>query len=134
MIWNRCIGLAALAAGEGEEADRHLAQALAELDRVDFREPAIWRVDGDAIEAAIMVGALDRATSLTVRFEDRPNAHGSPGAWPSRRVAAVFSWPRAEIWRVLPDLWSGRSPSTSVARCRSSWLAPCSPTGRSSAA
>ncbi len=78
MIWNRCIGLAALAAGEGEEADRHLAQALAELDRVDFREPAIWRVDGDAIEAAIMVGALDRATSLTVRFEDQADRSRIP--------------------------------------------------------
>ena len=95
MIWNRCIGLAALAAGEREEADRHLAQALAELDRVDFREPAIWRVDGDAIEAAIMVGALDRADVPHRAFRGtRPNAHGSPGAWPSRRVAAVFSWPR----------------------------------------
>jgi DNA-binding CsgD family transcriptional regulator len=71
MIWNRCVGLAALAAGEGAEADRHLSRALAELDRVDFREPAVWRVDGDAVEAAIAVGDLDRAESLTARFEER---------------------------------------------------------------
>jgi DNA-binding CsgD family transcriptional regulator len=79
MIWDRCVGLAALAAGEWAVADRHLAQALAELDRVDFREPAIWRVDGDAIEAALAVGDLDRAESLTVRFEERA-AH-SPIPW-----------------------------------------------------
>jgi DNA-binding CsgD family transcriptional regulator/RecA/RadA recombinase len=71
MIWNRCVGLAALAAGEGKEADRHLSQALAELARVDFREPAIWRVDGDAIEAAITVGELERAEHLLGRFEER---------------------------------------------------------------
>ena len=52
MIWSRCHGLAELASGELEPADRHLSEALAELDLVDFREPAIWRVDGDAIEAA----------------------------------------------------------------------------------
>ena len=45
MIWNRCRGLAELAAGDCESADRHLADAMVELDRVDFREPAIWRVE-----------------------------------------------------------------------------------------
>ena len=54
-----------------EPADRHLSEALAELDLVDFREPAIWRVDGDAIEAAVAVGDLDRAERLVVRFEER---------------------------------------------------------------
>jgi DNA-binding CsgD family transcriptional regulator len=71
MIWDRCLGLAELAAGESEAADRHLSAALAELDRVDFREPAVWRVDGDAIEAAVAVGDLDRAESLVARLEER---------------------------------------------------------------
>lgn len=71
MIWSRCLGLAELAAGDVEAADRHLGEALAELDRVDFREPAIWRVDGDAIEAAVAVGDLDRAEGLVARFEER---------------------------------------------------------------
>ena len=78
MIWNRCVGLAALAVGEGAEADTHLSQALAELDRVAFREPAVWRVDGDAIEAVVAVGDLDRAESLTVRFEERAARSGIP--------------------------------------------------------
>lgn len=71
MIWNRCLGLAELAAGEAEAADRHLSAAMAELERVDFREPAVWRVDGDAIEAAVAVGDLSRAEALAARFEER---------------------------------------------------------------
>ena len=70
-ILDRCLGLAGLAAGDHEAADRGLSAALAELDRVGFREPAIWRVDGDAIEAAVGVGDLARAEALVSRFEER---------------------------------------------------------------
>ncbi len=70
-IWSRCVGLAELAAGETASADRHLTDALEVFERVDFREPAIWRVDGDAIEAAAGVGDLDRAEGLLARFEER---------------------------------------------------------------
>jgi DNA-binding CsgD family transcriptional regulator len=41
------------------------------FERVAFREPAIWRVDGDAIEAALAVGEVDRAQDLLDRFEER---------------------------------------------------------------
>ena len=71
MLWNRCLGLAELACGETAAADRHLAEALDTLDQMDFREPAVWRVDGDAIEAAIAAGDLDRAEVLVGRFEQR---------------------------------------------------------------
>ena len=70
-LWSRCVGLAELAAGETLDADRHLSEALEVFDRVDFREPAIWRVDGDAIEAALAVGDADRAERLVARFEER---------------------------------------------------------------
>ncbi len=69
MIWSRCLGLAELAAGDVAAADRHLRAAMAELDRIDFREPAVWRVDGDAIEAAVAAGDLERAEVSTARFE-----------------------------------------------------------------
>ncbi|PWU22626.1 MAG: hypothetical protein C5B48_09855, partial [Candidatus Rokuibacteriota bacterium] len=71
MIRSRCLGLAELASGDAESAHRHLSDAVAELDRVDFREPAIWRVDGDAIEAALAAGDLDGAERLLARFEER---------------------------------------------------------------
>jgi DNA-binding NarL/FixJ family response regulator len=70
-IWSRCLGLAELAAGETVFADRHLAEALEVFERVAFREPAIWRVDGDAIEAALAVGDVDRAEGVLARFEER---------------------------------------------------------------
>ncbi len=70
-LWSRCLGLAELAAGETVSADRHLSEALEVFERVAFREPAIWRVDGDAIEAALAVGDLDRARGLLARFEER---------------------------------------------------------------
>src|SRR5581483_10628589 len=54
-LWSRSLGLAELAAGETDEADRLLAEALEGFERVHFREPAVWRVDGDAIEAALAV-------------------------------------------------------------------------------
>jgi len=70
-LWSRCLGLAELAAGETGAADRYLSEALEVFERIAFREPAIWRVDGDAIEAALMVGAVDRAEVLLARFEER---------------------------------------------------------------
>ena len=69
-LWSRCLGLAELAAGETGSADRHLTEALEVFERVAFREPAIWRVDGDAIEAALAVGDVDRAQGLLARFEE----------------------------------------------------------------
>ena len=71
MIRSRCLGLAELANGETEAANVHLSEAIETLERVDFREPAIWRVDGDAIEAALGVGELERAERLVVSFETK---------------------------------------------------------------
>jgi DNA-binding NarL/FixJ family response regulator len=77
-LWSRCLGLAELAAGETASADRHLASALEVFERVAFREPAIWRVDGDAIEAALAVGDVDRAEVLLARFEERASRSHIP--------------------------------------------------------
>ena len=69
-LWSRCLGLAELAAGETVSADRHLSRAIEMFERVAFREPAIWRADGDAIEAALAVGGVDRAQERLARFEE----------------------------------------------------------------
>jgi DNA-binding NarL/FixJ family response regulator len=70
-LWSRCLGLAELAAGETASADRHLAEALEVFERISFREPAVWRVDGDAIEAALAAGDIDRAQGSLARLEER---------------------------------------------------------------
>jgi DNA-binding CsgD family transcriptional regulator len=85
MIWNRSLGLAELAHGETETAFAHLTEALDILGRLDFREPAVWRCDGDAIEAALECGALDRAELWLARLEQCSARTGIP--W-SRAVAA----------------------------------------------
>jgi DNA-binding NarL/FixJ family response regulator len=77
-LWDRCLGLAELAAGEPAAADRHLTEAVEMFERVAFREPAIWRVDGDAIEAAVGVGDVDRALERLVRFEESAARSGIP--------------------------------------------------------
>jgi DNA-binding CsgD family transcriptional regulator len=79
MLWQRTIGLAELAVGNAAEADRCLSQALSDLDVIGFREPAVWRVHGDAIEAALAVGDTTRAASLVERFEEQ--AARSPIPW-----------------------------------------------------
>jgi DNA-binding NarL/FixJ family response regulator len=85
MIWNRSLGLAELAHGGTEPAFAHLTQALEILDRLDFREPAVWRCDGDAIEAALECGALDRAELWLDRLERSGARTGI--AW-TRAIAA----------------------------------------------
>jgi DNA-binding CsgD family transcriptional regulator len=84
-IHDRCVGLAYLAAGDVSAADHHLARAVEVFERVDFREPAIWRVDGDAIEAAVACGALERAERIVARLEAQAARTGIP--W-NRAVAA----------------------------------------------
>jgi DNA-binding CsgD family transcriptional regulator len=71
MLWHRIVGLAELAVGNASEADERLSRALGDLDVIDFREPAVWRVDGDAIEAALAVGEKTRAAAWTERFEQQ---------------------------------------------------------------
>ena len=77
-LWSRSLGLAELAVGESAAADHHLARSVELLDRVEFREPAIWRIDGDAIEAALAAGENERAERLLVRFEARADRSQIP--------------------------------------------------------
>jgi DNA-binding CsgD family transcriptional regulator len=70
MLHLRSLGVVELAAGLYEDANAHLRVAVEILDRSGTREPAIWRVDGEAIEAAIAAGELDRAEALTARLEE----------------------------------------------------------------
>jgi len=77
-LWNGLLGLAELAAGDQEAADRLLSYAVDGFDRVHFHEPAIWRVDGDAIEAALAVGDVVRARARVEGFEERARRSGIP--------------------------------------------------------
>jgi hypothetical protein len=69
MLYLRSLGVVELAAGEREAADRDLECAGRRLEEIGFREPAVWRVEADRIEAAIGVGDIARADRLTTRLE-----------------------------------------------------------------
>ena len=71
MLYLRSLGMVELAAKQHADADAHLARALTLIEEVGFREPAIWRVEGDAVEAALAVGDLDRSEQLVRRFEQQ---------------------------------------------------------------
>jgi DNA-binding CsgD family transcriptional regulator len=71
MLYLRALGTAELGSGLHEAADDHLSRALERLEAMGVGEPAIWRIDGDAIEAALGVGKPDRARTLLARFEER---------------------------------------------------------------
>jgi DNA-binding NarL/FixJ family response regulator len=97
-LWDRCLGLAELAAGETVAADRHLTAAVEMFERVAFREPAIWRVDGDAIEAAVAAGDVERAQERLTRFEASATRSGIPWSLAvSARCRALVLAARAEL-------------------------------------
>jgi hypothetical protein len=43
MLYARALGVVELAAGLNEDANTHLAEAIALSEQVGFREPSIWR-------------------------------------------------------------------------------------------
>jgi len=69
MLYLRSLGIVELAAGEREAADRDLERAGRRLEEIGFREPSVWRVEADRIEAAVGVGDIPRADLLTTRLE-----------------------------------------------------------------
>jgi DNA-binding CsgD family transcriptional regulator len=70
MLWERALGLAELGAGDAASANTHFSAAVEALVEMGFREPAVWRVHGDAIEAAVAAGDVDRADALAGPFEE----------------------------------------------------------------
>ncbi|MGZ4423855.1 MAG: helix-turn-helix transcriptional regulator [Gaiellaceae bacterium] len=69
MLYLRSLGSVELAAGEREAADRDLERAGRRLEEIGFREPSVWRVEADRIEAAVGVGDIARADRLATRLE-----------------------------------------------------------------
>lgn len=71
MLYLRALGVAELGAGLYGDARDHLAGALDRVDAMGVTEPAIWRVDGDAVEALLGAGDVREARELLMRFEER---------------------------------------------------------------
>ena len=98
MLWERTAGLAELAAGNLAAADRRLSRALQLLDEVGIGEPAIFRVEGDAVEAAVGIGDLERADAIAVRFERSAERSAIPWSLAvSARARALVLAARGEL-------------------------------------
>jgi DNA-binding CsgD family transcriptional regulator len=78
MLYLRSLGLVELSAGEVAAADEHLSRALDILDASGIREPAVWRIEGEAIDAAIANGRLEAAESRLVELERQAARSGIP--------------------------------------------------------
>jgi DNA-binding CsgD family transcriptional regulator len=85
MLWDRILGLAELAVGNYNAAAARLGSAVAARERIGFREPAIWRIEGDAVEAAVGAGDLESARSMLATLDAAAARSGIP--W-NRAVAA----------------------------------------------
>ena len=71
MIWSRCLGLAELAAGETEAADRHLSEAIESSSASTSASRRSGGSTGTRSRRRSAVGELERAERLLARFEER---------------------------------------------------------------
>jgi DNA-binding CsgD family transcriptional regulator len=98
MLYLRSLGVVELGAGRQEEANTHLRAAIDIVDGAGIREPAVWRIEGDAIEAAIAAGDLERAEALTARLEGQAARSGIPWSLAvSRRGRGLLLAAREEL-------------------------------------
>jgi DNA-binding CsgD family transcriptional regulator len=94
------VGLLELSLGNVEDADRHLAVVLDGWKAQGLREPGIFRVHGNAAEAAVGVGDLDRAQRIADVLADHGARTGH--RWSravSERVCALVCAERGELER-----------------------------------
>ena len=92
------VGLLELSLGNVEEADKHLAVVLQGWEAQGPREPGIFRVHGNAAEAAVGVGDVDRAQRIADVLADHAARTGH--RWSravSERVRALVCAQRGEL-------------------------------------
>jgi DNA-binding CsgD family transcriptional regulator len=77
-LYLRVVGLLELSLGEPTAAARHLSGALTAAESCGIREPAVYRIHADLVEALIAVGDLERAELVLGEFEARGEASRIP--------------------------------------------------------
>jgi DNA-binding CsgD family transcriptional regulator len=91
-------GLLELSLGESEAADETFQRLLEVLDTGGHREPGIFRAHGNAGEAAVAVGALERAEAIAATLAghaERTNHRWSRAT--AERVLALVAAERGEL-------------------------------------
>jgi len=75
---HRALGFLQLSLGDAAGAESHLSHALEVAESFGIREPAVYRVHADLIEALIAIGDLDRAEAVLSDLEQRATATRIP--------------------------------------------------------
>ena len=75
---DRALGFLQLSLGDAPGAEIHLSRALAAAKSFGVREPAVYRIHADLIEALIATGKLDRAEEVVTDLEERAQATRIP--------------------------------------------------------
>ncbi|MDP9259905.1 MAG: AAA family ATPase [Actinomycetota bacterium] len=78
-LYLRALGFLELSLGNAAEAERHLSRAVETADALGIREPAVYRIHADLIEALIASGRPGRAEGVLGELEAR--ARASPVPW-----------------------------------------------------
>ncbi|HEV2591151.1 MAG TPA: LuxR C-terminal-related transcriptional regulator [Gaiellaceae bacterium] len=77
-LYLRAFGFLELSLGNAAAAEPLLSRALDDAEGFGIREPGVYRVHADLIEALIGTGRLDRAEAVLAGFEQRARASGLP--------------------------------------------------------
>ena len=78
-LYLRALGFLELSLGDAASAEIHLSRTVEIADGFGIREPGVFRVHADLIEALIGLGRLDRAEALLGELDAR--AEASPVPW-----------------------------------------------------
>jgi DNA-binding CsgD family transcriptional regulator len=101
MLLLRARGIVELAADRVEDANGHLGRAIDLIVEMGMREPAIWRVEAEAVEAAAAAGDLARAESVLARLE-RSSVPWSRSVW--HRGRGLLAAARGDLDAALVEL------------------------------
>jgi DNA-binding CsgD family transcriptional regulator len=72
------LGFAALSETDWAEADRHLTEAATLADGISIRHPGRLKMAGDQVEAALALGATERAAAIVARLEEAVRVAPTP--------------------------------------------------------
>jgi DNA-binding CsgD family transcriptional regulator len=98
LLFRAALGLVELSLGNNEAADVQLQAGLQAAERVACREPGMHRMNGNAAEAAVALGDLERAQRIVIFLEEhgeRTNHRWSLAT--AARVRALVGGARGDL-------------------------------------
>ena len=102
LLFRAALGLVELSLGNNEAADVQLQAGLQAAERVACREPGMHRMHGNAAEAAVALGDLERAERIGIFLEEHgERAHHRWSLATAARVRALVAGARGDLEAAL---------------------------------